>query len=122
MQPGREILEQVQSIIDDTLSKEEETNVPLSERVITQGLLRTHKQQEKHFLNCLDAPDELPHLIFDRFGRSILRRGTKSLEAFWGELRGILPAKCSIKYFLAAFLCQVLGSTTFSLLMTKCCR
>ena len=45
---------------------------------------------------CFDAPSEMPVTFSDRFGRTILARGSGKVENLWRHFRVAAPEKCSL--------------------------
>ena len=73
-------------------------DIPVSHRIVTDRMMKTHETQKKHFENCLTPPPKSVYVVMDRFGSPNLTRGTGSLEHWWRELRAIYPEKCSLEF------------------------
>jgi len=93
MDSDETMLKRDDDLIAEKKQFEEERNLPSSERVISEGLLKTHEEQRKHFLGCLDLPDDCPWVVLDASNRQMVIRGTNQLENFWRHLRRACPGK-----------------------------
>jgi hypothetical protein len=66
--------------------------------IIDEQAWRALLLQRKHFLNCVQEPDYLPHTVKDRFGYCRLVRSSTNNERWHNELFKHMPAGLSIKH------------------------
>jgi hypothetical protein len=66
--------------------------------IIDEQAWRALLLQRKHFLNCVQEPDYLPHYVKDRFGFCRLVRSSTNNERWHNELFKYMPAGLSIRH------------------------
>lgn len=93
---GDEILNDLDIFIKEL--QKLECSVTHSRNVVTQNFLTCHETQKKHFRNCLTPPEAWDPVIFDRFGHSILKRGSGKNENGWRQKRAVFPEQCGFSF------------------------